>query len=314
MTSWTAAADSYGILTVGHLRADGVDPRATARLVKSGDITPLDRGWFFLGTPDSPEHRHELATRAMLRAHDGRAVASYHSALVLQKLPVYGADLDRVRLSRVTPGPTRTRPRLSVGRVVPPEMVDGDCVRAAKAVVQVGESSGPMAALVAADAALRLQLTSSEELRDMALSVESHPRTRCLSSFLQLADARRQSPGETRLGHVLHVMGIAVTPQFEVRKPGIHAFVDFVVDDAMVVIEFDGRVKYGRTLDQVDHQGRPLSPQEVLWLEKKREDRLRELGYEVLRVTWGELGDLPALTARIRAVIDRAHHRAIHPA
>ncbi|MDQ2756300.1 MAG: hypothetical protein M3Y71_07015 [Actinomycetota bacterium] len=309
MNTWTAAVDEHGIIPVAKLRSGGVDARATARLIRAGELTVLDRGWLFLGTPTSEEHRHELATRAMLTAHGGRAVASYHSALVLRGLPVYNADLSRVRLSRLTAGPTRTRPRLSVGRVVPPGMVDGECVTVAKAAVQVGESSGPLAALIAADAALRLFLTTPEQLRDVARTVENHPRTRRLLSVLELADGRRESPGETRLGHALHAMGVEVTPQLEVREPGIHAFVDFVVDGVMVAVEFDGKVKYGRTIDRVDQHGRRVTPQEVLWLEKKREDRLRELGYEVVRVTWAELDDLPALTQRIRAAINRARAR-----
>jgi len=309
MSTWTAAVNEHGIIALARLRKDGVDARATARLVAAGELTVLDRGWLFHGAPTSEQHRHELATRAMLAAHEGRAVASYHSALVLRGLPVYCADLDRVRLSRLTPGPTRTRPRLSVGRVVSPEMVDGECVTVAKATVQVGESSGPLAALVAADAALRRNLTTPDELRDVARTIESHPRTKALRSLLELADGRRESPGETRLGYALHLMGVDVTPQFEVTEPRIHAFIDFVVDGVMVAIEFDGKVKYDRTLDQVDHNGRKLSPQEVLWLEKKREDRLRELGYEIVRVVWAELDDLPALTQRIRAAIARARPR-----
>ena len=87
------------------------------------------------------------------------------------------------------------------------------------------------------------------------------------------------------------MLGIAATPQ--VRIPGSNAIVDFLLDDAPVVIEFDGRVKYGRGADELDPFGRRRSGQEVLWQEKRREDRLRELGYEVVRVVWSEL-DSPA--------------------
>jgi very-short-patch-repair endonuclease len=53
--------------------------------------------------------------------------------------------------------------------------------------------------------------------------------------------------------------------------------VDFLVDER-VVIEFDGLVKYD------GHEG-----QAALAAEKRREDRLRAAGYEVIRLTWADL-------------------------
>lgn len=61
------------------------------------------------------------------------------------------------------------------------------------------------------------------------------------------------------------------------------ARVDFLVD-RWVVVEFDGRMKYD-------------DPQ-VLWAEKRREDALRALGYEVVRLTWSDL-DHPERVARL---------------
>ena len=111
-------------------------------------------------------------------------------------------------------------------------------------------------------------------------------------------------PGETRLAHALRLLGIAATPQ--VRIPGSNAIVDFLLDDAPVVIEFDGRVKYGRGADELDPFGRRRSGQDVLWQEKRREDRLRELGYEVVRVIWSELDSPQELAARIRRAVERS--------
>ncbi len=56
-----------------------------------------------------------------------------------------------------------------------------------------------------------------------------------------------------------------------------------------MVIEFDGRVKYGRGADEVDPFGHRRAGRDVLWQEKRREDTLRELGYEVVRVVWSDL-------------------------
>ena len=225
----------------------------------------------------------------MLRAHEGRAIAAHHSALLLLELPTYRPDLDRVRLVRRTPGSPRTRPGLSVGRTVPAEAQDAHTVTPALAVVQHGLSSGPLSALVAADGALRSGKTTAQDL-DTALGwVQQHPRSALIRGFLDLADGRRESPGETRLAHILHLMKVSATPQFRISEPGFEALVDFLIDDEKVVLEFDGKVKYARTADEPDPFGNRRTPQEVLWHEKRREDRLRELGYEVVRVTWSEL-------------------------
>jgi len=199
----------------------------------------------------------------MLRSHEGRAVAAHHSALTLLGLPAFRADWQTARLNRVTPGSPRTREGLRLGRHVPTEAIAAipegapfaETVVPALAVVQVGVSAGSLAALVAADAALHQNLITGEDLSTALSSVHFHPRTAQLAPFLQLADGRRESPGETRLGHALHLMCLPVTPQHKVVAPGFLAYPDFVVDGVQVAIEFDGKVKYGRAQDSVTRSG-----------------------------------------------------------
>lgn len=90
-------------------------------------------------------------------------------------------------------------------------------------------------------------------------------------------------------------MGIAVTPQVTITDDGFVARVDFLVTGTKVVLEFDGAVKYA------DADGR-----DALIAEKWREDRLRQLGYIVVRVVWRELADIKALEWRIRQALARA--------
>ena len=109
--------------------------------------------------------------------------------------------------------------------------------------------------------------------------------------MLRLVDGRRESVGESRCGVALAMAGIAVTPQVTITDASgsFVARVDFLVDGTMVVVEFDGKVKYAT--------GDP----EVLWHEKRREDRLRALGYVVVRVTWAQLERPGAVAAAVRA-------------
>jgi very-short-patch-repair endonuclease len=67
----------------------------------------------------------------------------------------------------------------------------------------------------------------------------------------------------------------------------------------MVVLEFDGAGKY---LDHAD-----------LLAEKDREDRIREMGYEVVRIRWSDLARPGLLRRRILAAIARAEERAAVP-
>ncbi|MDQ2755127.1 MAG: type IV toxin-antitoxin system AbiEi family antitoxin domain-containing protein [Actinomycetota bacterium] len=306
---WTAAADAHGIIDLSDLYDAGLDVHDVRGLVNRGELTRLARGWCSVGTPGNPEERHRLATRAMLRSHGGRAVASYHSALLLLDLPTYAADLSTVRLTRRTSGAPRTRRGLSLGRAASPDLIVGETVHPALAVVQVGTCSGPVSALVAADGALHQGAMTRNDLDDLLLRMGRTPGVRGLGPVLQRADGRHASPGETRTGEMLHRMGLSATPQFEISGGGFRAFADFALEEEGVVVEFDGMMKYGRTADPVDFFGRMVAPGEVVALEKVREDRIRDLEWEVVRVTWEDLARPQRVTARIREAIARAQRR-----
>ncbi len=65
-------------------------------------------------------------------------------------------------------------------------------------------------------------------------------------------------------------------------------------DHRPAVLEFDGLVKYSGA------DGR-----EALVAEKRRKDRLRDLGFQVVRVTWAELDRPTLLQHRIQAAFAR---------
>ena len=98
----------------------------------------------------------------------------------------------------------------------------------------------------------------------------------------------------TRL--LLRDLGYAVRSQVRIADDGGHLVgrVDLLVE-GRVVVEFDGMVKYEGA------DGRA-----ALAAEKHREDRLRALGFEVVRLTWADL-DRPEVVDRlIRSALGRA--------
>jgi hypothetical protein len=237
-------------------------------------------------------------TRALLRTFGGRAVASHHSALVLRGLPIFVADLRQVHLTRVEDDHSRSRRGLTVHeRVVGATSADG-VIEPAVAVVQTGMVNGPMAALVAADAALHRKVVRPAELQ-RAGGLLGGPRVIGVRRALVHADSRAESPGETRLREAVRLMGFPATPQVAIRDGAFMAVVDLMLDEVPVAIEFDGFVKYGRP--------NPLTisatPADVVFAEKLREDHVRGLRYAMVRVIWSQLDDLVVLRRRILSAV-----------
>jgi hypothetical protein len=91
-------------------------------------------------------------------------------------------------------------------------------------------------------------------------------------------------------------------PQYEVfdQAGRLVARCDFGWKDKGTLGEFDGKVKYGMLLLKPGQ-----SPQDALFEEKRREDLLRDLGWQVVRWTWADLYAPGALVDRL----DRAFAR-----
>ncbi|MFG1911640.1 type IV toxin-antitoxin system AbiEi family antitoxin domain-containing protein [Kribbella sp. NPDC048928] len=88
----------------------------------------------------------------------------------------------------------------------------------------------------------------------------------------------------------------APLPQAEIRDEHgkLVGRVDFLFEQYGVIVEFDGAVKYA--------DGGPRA----LLAEKVREDHLRDLGYQVVRVSWPDLSQPAVLLAKISRAIARS--------
>lgn len=197
-----------------------------ARLVRSEAVTALQHGWYAVGCPRDAQDRHLLRTTAAAGRYAGRAVPSHHSELLRLGLPIFRADLGTVHLTLVGPGQARRRGGMSLhARSALPPTASGR-LPPALAIVQTGMVCGPMGALVAADAALGRRLVTPADLTEAVSAVRGAPGTALIGPFLELADGRAQSPGETRLRHAFHLMTVRVTPQVKISDGGRTAYVD----------------------------------------------------------------------------------------
>ena len=291
-----------GLVSAGQARALGVEWGGLRRQVASGALHRVIPGWYAVTPPQSAAARHVLEARAWVRHFEGRALASHHSAVLLHGLPTLGVDLARVHVTRTADRHTRARAGLSVHPALGvPTVTDREggrakavAVHVALAVVQTGMVNGPLNTLVSGDAALRTGRTTRADIEAAVDVLRRMPGLAGVRAVIGQLDGRHESVGETRLAQVFRGLGIAATPQVWVR--GLQDWrVDFMIDGTRVIVEFDGAVKY----DGPD--GR-----RALMAEKRREDALRELGFEVVRVTWADLAQPQVIRARITAAIARA--------
>ncbi|MBM6546980.1 DUF559 domain-containing protein [Janibacter sp. YIM B02568] len=277
--------------------ADGISNRTLHTLTARRRLTRLHHGWYTAVGIEDDEHRHRLSALAAVQLMDGRCVASHHSALVLHGLPVHQVDLRQVFLERSDGSHGRRRPGVVVraGRSRRTKAaMEGwakpiPTVSVADACVQSGALHGPMTGLVAADAALRRELCSIEELHAAAERAKGHAGIGGIRAMLRRADGRHETPGETVTAGVLRGTGMAFEPQVEIRTRAGTYFVDFLSEKLRLIVEFDGFEKYANVEDLV--------------AEKIREDALRAKGYRIVRVIWRELFEEGAVAAKIRDVL-----------
>lgn len=302
------AAAQHGVVSSPDATRLDVDPNALAALVDAGTLVRVRRGAYVLGTvwaPATPERRLDLRTRAVLHAR-GRPheAATHQSALAVHGLPLHDVPLDVVdvcgsvaRVRRASG--LRIHPRVGL----PVENVDGcPTVPVEVALAQVSLRSGRDAVVVATDRALHERSADLARVASLVEELAESPRraTRALR-WIHLADPLSESVGETRTRLVLLDLGHDVRSQVRIADGHgvVLARVDLLVEGC-VVVEFDGLVKYEGA------DGRA-----ALAAEKVREDRLRALGYEVVRLTWADLASPQRVAALVRAALERAAARGL---
>ncbi len=298
------AASRGGILTSRDIAELAVPPRAVARLVSAGVLTRVGpRAYVTASALDaSPDRRHQLLAQAVVASFEDRVAASHQSAAATLGLPVWGADLARIHVCRVQGTTSRRRAGLVVhenhpGRPLVRMRESGVlCVLPALAAIGTAMTSGEQAGLVVMDQALRREMTSPQELTGYLDQLRHRPGLAAARRAVALADGRSESVGETRTRFALAGMrGLPpVTPQypFEDDDGRVWARGDLAVGEHLI-LEFDGRLKYrasqGSTTREVE---------EIVWAEKRREDRIRRGRKVVERIVWADL-DRPGGVAAI---------------
>ena len=144
-----------------------------------------------------------------------------------------------------------------------------------------------------ADAALADGLVSMSDLDAALAGAVRWPGVRTARRVVELASPLAESPLES-LSRLLVVDAGLPLPELQVvvHTRGGRYRVDGLWRDRRVVLEVDGMMKYA-------------TPDE-LRAEKIRQENLERAGYRVVRVTWDDVVNRPAATARRIALALRA--------
>lgn len=299
----TTLTTGQGVTSAKNLTRLGLSSAEIGRAVRAGEVVRIRRNCLVDGqlwSDAKPWERHELRGRAVMAGlpKDHTAALSHHSALALRGVSLHGVD-DRVHIVHVGAGRGRSDGVVVGHRPVSKDLVEVHegvrIVTPAVACLQVAAHFGAEAGLVSADHALHSELITREAL-DTALTELAPGRwSRAPAHMCHLADARVESAAESRARWAFQMLNFRLpTPQVRIDDEDgkFVARVDFLYEDLKLVIEVDGFGKYTTPADLI--------------AEKLREDRLRELGYNIVRLTWADLADHAVVSRKVLAGVARA--------
>src|SRR4051812_46076637 len=290
----------------------GLSDGELARLIRAGGLGRLRRGAYVDSVlPAAGARRHRLLTRATMAGLRRPAVVSHQSAAVLHGLPLWGAALDRVHITRRPRAWNDTSAVLCchVARLRDDEVTEVGGLQVTnpiRTVLDLARSLPHEAAVVTLDAALHIGALSQDALRERLFDIVGTPGSRSAARAISAADGRSESVGESRSRVILHRWKLAPSAlQFEIRSDdgGLLGRSDFAWEPDRLLGEFDGRIKYGRLL-------RPgQDPGDAVFAEKRREDAIRDENWSMVRWVWADLQRPDRLAARVRRARERSAAR-----
>jgi hypothetical protein len=305
-------AHGSGVFTRAEAVAAGCTDEAIRHALKSRRWVKLLGGLYvpsevFDAADDA--RRHTLTVAAwQLRVHR-TCVASHESTLRMRKVHLLDVNLlgdDGMAMLTTEHGRNKTYDgaRINVARLPADHLrikpLHGVMsTTEARAVVDIARLRSFRAAVVAADSALHRGLVSRSSLRRVVADCARWPGNSRACDVVEFAEKKTESPAESLSRVMFREQGIEMPEPQEwiaVNGPFADHRVDFLWRQRRVIGEVDGKVKY--------------ADRDERWREKRREEALQDLGYEVVRWSYGDALSCGAATAaRIRRAFARAERR-----
>lgn len=267
------------VLTRAELIAHLGGLRAYRRALRDGSWKRVLRGTYVTGGTEINLAVRSAAVQRVLPEHTVVADRCLLWLLGVDVLPP-GEVFPECVVPRLAVVPRRTGVRTREAAL--PEgdvgVLEGSQLRAlrpARAVADLLRRLDLLEAGVVADAVLRERLCSLTELQ---AELVSHARLRGVVQarrVLTLADARAESPPESRLRLLLVLAGLAPVPQYEIRTAAGWYRVDLAFPELRIAVEYDGREVHDRA--------------DVFTSDRRRQNALVAEGWVVLRFTAADL-------------------------
>lgn len=303
-----------GVFSVAQAIASGLTPAHVRTLVRRGEWIDVRHGVLALR---SRWEQAPLLTACAGKLHrlGPGAVVSHASAWNLYELPYLDPPVEPT----VTVPSRSTRPTAGVlESVLPAEQVLRFGVvpvtNGPRTVVDVLRNAPDrFEAQALADGALRSDV-ERPQVDDLIAWCEGWPGIQQAREAWAFGDGRSESPLESRHRLLFRQRGLP-EPELQVtlgdQAGRFVARVDFFFRAQRTVVESDGKVKYVESDRDRAVPKRNRRRDLTLWEEKLREDRIRDLGLEVVRATWADSEDGGEdLVRRVLRAFDRAARRA----
>jgi hypothetical protein len=308
------ASTQRGVFTSDQAYAHGHTQKEVQRL-RERHLVSIRRGvyaWREDFEDARPLDQHRMRVAALTLALTVPGVLSHQTAAAELELDLLDADLTLLHVtrpsgegSRIEAGVAHHTGELPDRHVRSRGDVEMSLTTFARTAVDVGLTSERFECVLAAlDSALH-KGASREEIADAFDLCRGWPGARMLGRALDLTDGRADNPGESWSRAILVKAGLAPddlqTAMYD--ADGLIGYVDFYWKG--LVGEFDGKRKY-----KVPEGANADEAAQVLWKEKRREDRLR-VDNEVVRWGVAELHRPERLVEYVQRALLRARRRGL---
>ncbi|MFL6054395.1 MAG: type IV toxin-antitoxin system AbiEi family antitoxin domain-containing protein [Actinoallomurus sp.] len=285
------AAAQGGVFTRRQALATGYGTRAIRDRLAAGIWLARRRGVYVtrvLWEAADVVGRHAIdVAAAILSFRRKDAAGSHGSAARIYGIETLRPPLDAVTLTRPRQAPGRGQPRgIRVERAaLPPDHVRLERGMAlttpARTVVDLARTLPFREGVVVADSALFLPRAGRESLIRVAEDCGRWPGIERARAVIDFAHPRARSPFESITRVMFAEQGLP-TPEVGVlvgEDDQIFTEVDFLWAEHRTIAEADGLLKY--------------TDPERLRIEKLKQERLEEMGFTVVRLTWRQVTEHP---------------------
>jgi len=309
--------DSTELMLTSELRAQTGSSRALERAALRDALTRIRRGAYVTATDWralTPEAQQRALIEAARRAARTEPLFSHESAAVVHGIPMIGNPPSRVHTT-VTHGRAKTNGAVIRTHQEVPDtdvVVSDDGMRVTSPVrtaIDLAASGSALAGRFAVDHVRRHFGATVDELHATLRAAGRIRGVRRARLAIDRSSALSDSPLETLVMVRCRDLGFAQPEQqAEIRGvDGRRYRVDFAWERRRILLEADGRGKYAALAAAAG-----LTPEEVVWQEKQRENALRPTCDTLLRVMWADVWSGRELERRLAAAgVPRVRRRAI---